>query len=161
MNDEDIIEVADGVQKLSQSQTDRMNIKEAVETNLYTFLNVSIRESIAEDTLKTKIKNKLVDRLEPSNADEDPLSDGNLIKLLEILNKRETDSKLGILSVLKERTKVDINIGKTDNTSGGDNLDDIDEFQLTKDEMRKAKKLIKATDFLDSIEGTELNDGGK
>jgi len=135
--------ISDNVQELldvSDSQLDKQQLKESSFNNLMNFLNTYIEKASTQTELKKEVERKLLSKL---IEDEDP-SYGVLIKLIEVLNRQETDAALPLLQIMANAAK------KEDGLLQNANMDPNEKF--TVNEMQKTKRLLELIDHLEQTE---------
>lgn len=107
-----------------------------------------LKSKMAEEKTVVTLRKKVLDALEEKvDDDEDIVSVGVLMKLLEILDKGENDKTSGILSVLRQNVLFQ----QVPNTSPGPPKEKLvdDKESITKDQLSMYRKL---DNFLKKVE---------
>lgn len=130
---------------LSQSQKDKLTLDDSIKHSLFSFLLSQMQRSVSKNELREEVSSILLSRVK-SDVPEERISTGSLIKILEVLNKSENESSFNILSILKEKMKVEINnnIPPTQST--------LPESEFTSEDHQKVKKVLKFFDKLGKSE---------
>lgn len=145
-----------GIEDLSQSQLDRLNLQNQAYADLVTFLGNVIEKIKSGSTLRQKLETE-INKLIAPDLEEDPqaerLSPNQLINLFAIMLKYDSEQSAALINTLKESIKVNIN-----NNPPGDN-NTIPIFPTTgqgevytKEDIQSAKKVLKLADDLQKSE---------
>ena len=137
--------------ELTKSQLARVMLENQVYTDLMKFLQSHIQVITARNSIKAEAENLLMKRFGDA---ERPLSDQNLIRIIEIFNKDETDKAAGILNVLQKTANITINNQPPGDSSNPGGPKKIKEPELTQEELHGAKELLK---WLKDLEKSEFN----
>jgi hypothetical protein len=138
-----------GIEDLSQSQLDRLNLQNEAYGNLVSFLHNVIEKIQSGSTLRNKLE-KEIDKLISPDLEEDPeaekLSPNQLINLFGLVLKFDSEQSAAIINTLKESIKVNVNQNNNDGNSGNNtgglfpNAEGKEDF--TKSDIQNAKKLL-------------------
>jgi hypothetical protein len=140
------------IDKLTQSQIDRLNAKNIADTSLLNFMSLKIKEASEKDDLKKKLKKEFERRL--YDSDNDKISDNMLVNMYEILSKEEIAKESNILNITKEQQKIEVNNHIKNNENSPKTIDAIVEeknSQITKEDIKIAKEGIKKIDKIGSL----------
>lgn len=144
-----------GIEDLSQSQLDRLNLQNQAYADLVTFLSNVIAKIQSGSDLRQKLETEINKLISPEEEDADRLSPNQLINLFAIMLKYDSEQSAALINTLKESIKVNIN----NNSSGDNNTIPIfpttgQEEVYTKEQIQQSKKILK---IAEAIESTEMS----
>ena len=143
--EKDIDEIVDSVTKNTKSESDRLELDKIKSLNLLKFIDAQIQRAVAKDDLKSEVTRKINKRVMSSDPDEE-MTNVELIKLLEILNRSENDFSSNVMNSITElyRIKQEEESNKRNN-SGNDKItkEDIKELR----ELSSIFKKLKVSEF--------------
>ena len=119
--------------KVDSILVDRLNFKKSVEDDLLKFIKLQVTKDSLESSVKVVALQELLDRCENK---EEKISDLVLLKLIEILSKKENDLALGIMALMKNEKEKG-----NDNTVDNPGVIPKDS-DLTKDDVANIKGLL-------------------
>lgn len=149
---DEIIEAKiDEIDNISQSQIDRIRMKDELDENLYGFCKDKIDIAIKNNPLKEKILEKLDEKI------DDDISVNSLVNILQELNRSDNGLTEAILKFATEKEKANTQILIQNNkTNPLEDLGKYKETNLTKQDVDDAKKAI--DDFNDVLNLVKLNE---
>lgn len=146
----DLTNKINNMDKLSQSQLDRLNMNLKVQDNLFSFLDSQIQKVISENSIKHQLLTDIKQRIEEEGFNNIPWV--VVIKLLEIYSKEENEISITLLNMIKdvqiknlESNNIDTLIENMEKNTG--------DSEFTKEDVKKFKNLH---DFLKSVKDSEL-----
>jgi hypothetical protein len=129
----------ENVTNLTQSEVDRINMKEISKQNLFGFFNDLLDKTKKESELFTTVKDEILNRVKNP---EEKIATSNLLKLFEILAHNQTQSEANILNLAREPLKVE-------SERDADQLPGVSqESTFSPEDLDKAKNAIKYIDSL-------------
>jgi len=153
MTDENsVINKIDSITNISQSQKDRFNIYDAINDELHEFMKTQMESITCKSTLRQSIEDKILQRV--LEEEDREISTNNLIKLLEIINKTDTDMGINLINILKENQRIVIE--NLINVPQGNGKKSI-ESEFSAEETQSTKKILKALEFISDLKKTEFD----
>ena len=135
------------IDALTQSQSDRLTMQNQAFKHLTGFLTNHIGQITQGEELMREVKAAILERVRNTdNVEEIPL--GALVKIFEILAKKDSEDKTAILNVLKESTKVVIN----NTPQEQQNNSSYSKTDLSQADMQKARKALALINRLEESE---------
>lgn len=161
----DIIESKiESIDKVSQSQLDRITQKDELDKDLFNFCKEKIKESIKNNPTKEKAMEILDRKMDK----EDDLSLNQVLSIIELFDKNDNELALGLLKLATEKEKTNTQILIQNNKNGEDDSNSKKDEPLTKDDVDEAKNSIKKIDeflelkeMLSDVKKNEFNDSEK
>lgn len=132
--EKEVLTLADSITEQSKSEQDRTQLDKLKSLNLLKFINAQIDRATTKDDLKSSVIEKITERLRGSDPEEE-LTNVELIKLLEILNKNDTDFSSNVMNSITELYKI-----KQEEESKNKKLG-TDDTPITKEDLKQLKDL--------------------
>lgn len=139
------------ISEISQSQEDKLNPQNLIKDDLIDFLGSQIRKLSSRNDLKENLMRDFMNRMDDEDP-EDPdgvirLTNGQKLKLFEILSKDENDAISNILDVIKKDNGIMINVNEAPKSDKG--------ATYTKENMGDAKGLLDVLDVVKKLKISE------
>lgn len=126
------------------------SLQEAVQNELMGFLQSYIQKLSGRNELQDRIKTEILLRLEKPEQVSLPA----LIRLLEIVNKDDTDRGLGVLKAISETSKT---LRIKDETDPEKHKNGATVNPYSQQEIEQSKKLLKILDVLSGLGIAEIS----
>lgn len=154
----DIINKLDQIEDLTDSQKDRLNVKEQATTNLLAFLNNFITTIATKNDLNDKIDLLILEKIQKEIEIEgvEGVSWGVLLKLKELVNKQHVESATPILKIIENAVKQPES--PLNPSKNFDNESTDESAKITQNDYKAAKKILK---FIEGLSNTEFNEKEK
>lgn len=150
MTEKDVDTLADSILELSESEKERSQIDSLKSLNLLKFIDAQVCKATQGNDLKSEVKRELERRLADGQDDQE-LTNVELIKLLEILNKDDTDYSSNIMNSITELYKIKQEEERSKaNPAKSDNI--------TKEDLQQIKDLSQIFKKLSASEFPELEE---
>lgn len=152
MEKDNVENLIDNIIEPSQSEKDRSQIDSLKSLNLLRFIDAQVNKATQIDDLKNDAKNELKRRLNEGKEDE-VLTNVELIKLVEVLNKDDTDFSSNLMSSITELYKIKKDLDENErNPKKGNET-------ITKEDLQQLKELAKIFKKLTTSEFPEIEEG--
>jgi len=136
-------ELINNVLAESPSQQDRENLDATRDFNLVNLLNNQLLRAQTKNALKNTVIERITERV--NREDDTGVSTTALIRLLEILDKGDTDLTLAVINAGKDMSFMKA-LAKGNEDKG---------VNMTKEDLELIKKLVKSIGFLETLQKKE------
>lgn len=145
-----LITKINNVDKLTQSQTDRLNLQLQVENDLIKFIQIQIKQVTEHDSLYALALKAATDKLQ-EEMESGLLNWGALLKIIETLGKNKNEVSLGLMDIIKGNQKMIIehNTNFDEKQAEKENLPSV-----SNEEYSKMKKFI---EIFDNVKKSEFS----
>jgi len=140
----DLEKKIDNVSIFVPSQTNRLQLQEKAQSDLFSFLSSYIERLSQKDAILNTVETELLRRIQDEGAN---VSTTTLIRVLEIFKREDNLAAASVLNILRENTGAKVVINNNPEDRGNATKNVSSDFNA--EETDKTKKLL---DFLEKID---------